>query len=233
MVHDERGAVERELVLRADTVGGGEVHGVADRVSVHRPPPHVGGVVVGLVADLTADRGRVQQHVGTEQRHRASGLGEPLVPADPDPDRAVPRRPGAKAGVAGVEIELLLVPRTIGDVRLSIGAEHLTVFDDGHRVVVRLSGALEEGHRDDGAAAGGHLADCDDARVFVDRRRPREQLLPLRLAEVRPREELLREDDVRSGLERGVDEVRHLGDVLGMVGSTRLLDHREDRTRAH
>jgi hypothetical protein len=43
-----------------------------------------------------------------------------------------------------VEIELLLVTRTVRDVRLPVHTEHDTIFDDGHRIEIGRARRLEE-----------------------------------------------------------------------------------------
>ncbi len=86
--------------------------------------------------------------VRAHQRHAARGLGEPLVPADADAERAEARLPDAEAGVAGREVELLVVARALRDVRLAVDAEHLAVgVDHRQRVEVGVVGALEHAER--------------------------------------------------------------------------------------
>ena len=58
----------------------------------------------------------VEQHLGAHQGQGAGALGKPLVPADPDAQPAIGRVPDAKARVARVEVELLLVAGPVGDV---------------------------------------------------------------------------------------------------------------------
>jgi len=100
------------------------------------------------IARLRADRRRVEQDLGALEGHGAGGLGEPLVPADADADRRVRRAPDAEAGVAGIEIELLLIARAVGNVRLAIEPELPAVGVDHHqRVVVGIVGPLEEADR--------------------------------------------------------------------------------------
>src|SRR3546814_9267580 len=82
-------------------------------MSLHHPLP----VVLRIqrrVLRLAADGGRVEQHFRPHQRHRPRAFREPLVPADRAADRADPRRPDAEAGIAGIEVELLLLARAVG-----------------------------------------------------------------------------------------------------------------------
>lgn len=95
-------------------------------------------------------------HLSTHEGHDASSLGEPLVPADGHSQLAVLGVPHLEATVAGVEVELLLVAGTIGNVGLSVHAKDLTIgIDDGNGVVVGLVVLLEEG---DGSTSESSLA---------------------------------------------------------------------------
>ena len=78
--------------------------------------------------DVLLDRRREQQHLGTQQRHRASALGEPLVPADADADPGVGGVPHGR--FAGLHAEGVFVLDT-QRLELIHGADHLG--QGGHR----------------------------------------------------------------------------------------------------
>src|SRR6185437_9806237 len=140
-----------------------------------------------------------QQQVGPHQGHRPGGLREPLVPADADPDPAVPGVPHAEPGVAGGEVELLLVPRPVGDVGLAVHPADVAVVDQGHRVEVHRGGVLEERHRHHRPGAGGDLLHGPHGRVGVHGGGPAEVVLVLGLWEVPALEQLGAQHDVGAG----------------------------------
>ncbi len=194
-------------------------------MAVHGPAPHVGGVVAGLAPDLVADGGRVDQEIGTLEGHGPGRLGEPLVPADTDTDAAVAGGPGPETGVAGAEVELLLVSRPVRDVRLPVDPQHHAVLDHRHRVEVHGRCRLEERDRDHGTGAGGHLPDRLDGRVVIGSGGPREVLLALVLREVPAFEQFGRHDEVGAGGD-GVGHRGHGGvPVLVTVLTELPLDH--------
>ena len=88
VVGDERRPVEALPVLLADAVRRDDGDDVGHGVPDHRALPGVARVEVGLVR-LAADGRRVEEHLGAEEHHGARRLGEPLVPADADAERAV------------------------------------------------------------------------------------------------------------------------------------------------
>src|SRR3546814_3210345 len=117
------GAVEGLPVLGADAVGGDHGHDIGHAVAHHRALPHAAGVEVGVVR-LVADGGGEEQDIRPHQHHRARGFGIPLIPADADADRPVARLPQPATGVAGPEIEFLLIARNIGNMDLPNDATH-------------------------------------------------------------------------------------------------------------
>src|SRR5262249_17821571 len=151
----------------------------------HGALPGVLRVERGVVR-LGADRRRVEEDLRAEERHGARALGEPLVPADADADRAVPRLPGSEAGVARAEVELLLVAGAVGDVALPVDAEDATVrVDQGDAVVVGVPGLLEEGDRDHDAELRGEPRELRDRLVALEGARPLEEGVTLLAAEIR------------------------------------------------
>src|SRR3546814_2924899 len=64
---------------------------------------------------------------------------------DADADRPIARLPHLETGVAGPEIEFLLIARTVGNMGLPIDAHHLAlVVDHGEAVVMMRAVRLEE-----------------------------------------------------------------------------------------
>ena len=101
----------------------------------------LGRVVVGI-----ADGRRVDEHVSPLERHQASRLGVPLIPADHHPQPTDAGVDGMEAEVARREVELLVVGRVVGDVHLPVDARYRPVaFEDDGRVVIETGSApLEE-----------------------------------------------------------------------------------------
>lgn len=164
-------------------------------------------------------------HLSTHEGHDASSLGEPLVPADGHSQLAVLGVPHLEATVAGVEVELLLVAGTIGNVGLSVHAKDLTIgIDDGNGVVVGLVVLLEEGDGQHHRELLSHLLEVGNQSAGRGRLGEGERLLLLilavtprpfpHLAEVPASEKLLEENDL--GALRGsfTNELLALGDVF-------------------
>src|ERR1043166_4597033 len=76
---------------------------------------------------MPADRGRIEQHLGTEERRDARRLGIPLVPADQHADGRIARLPHLEAvglaralavvievSITGSEVVLLVEQRIVG-----------------------------------------------------------------------------------------------------------------------
>ena len=146
---NERRAVEHDAAvvaeLLADPVARHHRHVVRRRVALHRATP-MSAADQRVVLRLAADGGGVHQHLRAHQRHDASRFGEPLVPANCNAKFTVFRVPDLETRVAGAEVELLFVARSIGNVALSVYSQNLSVrVDDGNRVVVGLVVSLVEG----------------------------------------------------------------------------------------
>jgi hypothetical protein len=174
---------------------------------------------------LAADGGGVEEQLRALEAHDARGLRKPLVPADPRTDHGVARLPGLEAGVAGVEVELLLVARAVGDVALAVSADDRSVgVDDGERVVVGALGAFEEADRQHHLELRRQLLHAFDDGVRVGRMRQREELLLLFGRKVRRLEELLDQDDLGAapgGLPHqrlGVGDIRLAIPAAGHLG---------------
>ena len=146
---NERRAVEHDAAvvaeLLADPVARHHRHVVRRRVALHRATP-MAAADQRVVLRLAADGGGVHQHLRAHQRHDASRFGEPLVPANRNAKFTVFRVPDLETRVAGAEVELLFVARSIGNVALSVYSQNLSVrVDNGNRVVVGLVVSLVEG----------------------------------------------------------------------------------------
>src|ERR1019366_811767 len=184
------------------------------------------------VVRLAADAGRIEEELGAEEHHRARRLGEPLVPTDADADGRELRLPRAKPGVAGAEVELLFVAGAVGDVALAVDAQEVAArVDDRDAVVIGLPGALEERHGNDDPELARDHAHPGHGLVVFDRARLGKPFGPLVAAEVRPLEELGRQDDARTARRRGADVPLDAGEVVGPRASERALD-RPDRDLA-
>ncbi|MNR13439.1 hypothetical protein D3C85_1298460 [compost metagenome] len=87
-------------------------------------------VVTGIqrcAAGLRADGGGKQQDFSAHQRQAASGLGEPLVPADPHAEAPERRVPDTKTAIARAEVFLLLVAYGVRNVGLAIHTQQAPV----------------------------------------------------------------------------------------------------------
>ncbi len=202
LVGDERRAVEGDVVavllFAADAVAGDQRHQVGPGMALLHALPVVARGDVRVVR-LAADGGRVEQQFGAHQRHAARGFGEPLIPADGHADLGVAGVPHLEAGVARVEVVLLVVAGAIRNVALAVDAEQLAVgIDDGDGIEAGASGQLEEADRQHHLQFGGDLLEMLDGRVFLDRRRQLQVLGIGLLAKVGRLEQLLNEDDLRA-----------------------------------
>jgi hypothetical protein len=82
-----------------------------------------------------------------------------------------------EAGVAGREIEFLVIARTFGNVRLAVAAEHRAVGIDHHqRIVERVVGALEHADRQHHAEFARQRAKMLHRRMALERLRQIEVL---------------------------------------------------------
>uniref|UniRef100_A0A0N4ZLB6 PE-PGRS family protein n=1 Tax=Parastrongyloides trichosuri TaxID=131310 RepID=A0A0N4ZLB6_PARTI len=217
MIGDEGVAVVGLACIRhllvADAVGADDRHDVGHGVTLHGAPPRGGGVQGGVMR-LAADGGGVEQNLRAQQRHAAGALGEPLVPADADADAAEAGVPDLEAGVAGAEVVLLLIAGAVRNMALAIDAHQLAVCVDHHQAVeIVRSLALEDGDGQYDAQLPGHRLKLGHGRMLAPRIGGAEPLLFLRDAEVRPLEQLRRQDDLSALGRRLTDESDGLVDV--------------------
>mmetsp|Transcript_22791 Transcript_22791/g.48435 ORF Transcript_22791/g.48435 Transcript_22791/m.48435 type:complete len:318 (-) Transcript_22791:402-1355(-) len=145
-----RGSVLPEQDFGSVSIAGHHRHHVCRRVALHDPLPVIGGIDGGVLW-LGPDGGRIQQDVGSLERHGPGGLREPLVPADGHPDLAHAGLPHLEPGVAGAEIKLFLVPGPVRDVGFPVdsGKDRPVGVDHHDGVVEGVVPALEEGYRQD------------------------------------------------------------------------------------
>ena len=253
-IRDEGAAPESDAgsrsaleLLVADAIHADHEETVGDRVRTLDGMPRValGGVDGRILFELPADRRRIEEDVRTEQRRRACGLGEPLIPADEHAESSRRRFMHLEAEIPGREVELLVVERIVRDVHLAIAPGELAGFveDDGGVVVEAGRAALEE--RDD-------ERDPEICGLLRERlgRRARNRLRPVEaprvfaLAEIVGPEELGQADDfgalprrVRDPVHRereiarGIDVAAHLYET-DLEGGACLRRGPSDRIRA-
>ena len=129
------------------SVRGDHWRDVRSCVTLHHSLPMPRGVP-RRIRWLTADRRRIEQDLRTHERHRACGLGEPLVPTNSHADLAVCGVPHSESGVTWAEVELLGVARPIRNVALAIDAHHRAVsIQHCNRVEQRIVGTFEHADR--------------------------------------------------------------------------------------
>ena len=220
-VGDEGGAVEGDgvaiLFLATDAVGGDQRHQVGAGVALLHALPVVARADARVVR-LAADGGRVEQQLGTEQRHAARGLGEPLVPADAHADLGVAGIPDLEAGIAWVEVVLLVVAGAIRDVALAVHADVAAVgVEDGDAVEAGTAGTLVEADRQHHLQFAGDFLEVRDGRVLGGRGGQLQVVRVGLLAEVGGLEQLLDQDDLRALGGRGAHQLLGLGDIGGAI----------------
>ena len=227
VIGDERRAVENLTRLVTDPIGRNHRHDVGHRVADHSPLPQVFSVELGIVG-LRADGGGIEQHFGALEHHRARGFGEPLIPADADAHGAELRLPRLEAGVAGTEIELFLVARTIGDMALAIGAHESAIgIDHDEAVVEMMILALEDRGRDDDAELFGQRGHMRDRGMNIGGEGRVEMMFFLFAAEIVPLEQFRRQNHLRALLGRVGHEAFDARDILLHVGGEGALDRRD------
>ena len=142
---------------------GGDVDAVRDGVGALHGAPGVElrGAVLRLLRRVPADRRRVEENGGAQQRGQPRRLRVPLIPAD---QACRPRRSGsdgAEAEVARREVELLVVERVVRDVHLAVGAASraVGVEHDGGVVVDAGRAPLEDRADDHDLELAGQLGE--------------------------------------------------------------------------
>ena len=108
--------------LRTNTIRCHYGHHASRTVAYHGALPVLSGVISGVFR-LRADGRGVKEDLRTLQAHGASSLGEPLVPADSHADLRELGVEYLESGVSRSKVELLLVSRSIRNVRFSVQAK--------------------------------------------------------------------------------------------------------------
>src|SRR5262249_402599 len=103
------------------------------------------------------------------QRHRARGLGKPLIPADSGPDAPEARRPHFETGVPGAEVVLLLIAGAVGDVGFTIDAEVAAIgIQNRYGIEERGPRALEEAYRQHDSKLARDARKMPDGAIVAD-----------------------------------------------------------------
>ena len=97
------------------------------------------------VVRLAADRGRIEQHLSSHQRHAAGAFREPLIPTNTHANFRVAGLPDLEAGVARIEIVLFMVARAIRNMALAVDTQVTAVgINNGDAVIARTPRQLKE-----------------------------------------------------------------------------------------
>ncbi len=237
LIGDERGAVEGDVVavllFGADAVAGDQRHQVGAGVALLDALPVVARGDVRVMW-LAADGGGVEQQFGAHQRHAARGLGEPLVPTDGHADPGVAGVPDLEAGIAGVEVVLLVVAGAVRDVALAVDAQQRAVgIDDGDGVEARAPGLLEEADRQNHRQLLGDLLEMLDRGVVLHAGGQLQILGVGLLAEVGRFEQLLDQDHLGALGGRFANQFLGLGDVRLAVPGARHLGGGDSNGTGH
>lgn len=113
-------------------------------MTLHGSSPVTRAVNAGILR-LRTDGGGVHDDFSAHQSHDTSSLGEPLIPTNGNAQLAELGIPDLEASITRVEVELLFITRTIGNVGLSVDTENLTIsINNSNGVVVSLVILLEE-----------------------------------------------------------------------------------------
>ena len=152
------------------------------------------------VGRIPADRGRIQEQVGSGQGHQARAFGIPLVPADQHAELADRCLDRLEAEVARGEVELLVEGRIVRDVHLAIdaGDRARAVKDDGGVVIEPRSTTLEQRADHDQAQFLGQRADAFGRRARNGLGTV-ELIDAFVLAEIRAVVQLLQQHQLRTG----------------------------------
>ena len=173
---------------------------------------------------LAADRGGVEQQLRAHQHHRARGFGIPLVPAHAHAQRRARPVPHLEAGIAGAEIEFLLISRPVRNMALAIDTRDVAVRPDHRqRVVMMRPVRLEEAGRDMHLQFGRQRLHRQHRLVLAHGLGVGEQPLVLDAAEIFALEQFGRQDHLRPPARRLAHQARHVGDVgIDIIGEGEL-----------
>ena len=213
----------------AHTVAAQYRQAIGHRVATMRQHPCIALAVFFIlrIGRVPANRGGIQQQLGTGQRHHARRFRVPLVPAHQYAEFAHRGLNGGKTQITGGEIEFFVEARIVRDVHLAVLAGQRAVGVKHHGgVVVQPRRALFEQGRDQhhamllgqrrqarGAGAGDGLGQIELVYRFV-------------LAKIRTVVQLLQQYELRAGASgfshAGFDD----GQVGGGIAVVALLDQR-------
>ena len=105
--------------------------------------------VLGLLARVPSDRGRIKQNLRATQRRQPRRFRIPLIPANADADVPMRRAEALETEIARREVKLLVERGVIGDVHLAILADDLAIGAEHDRgIVVNAGRAFFEERRD-------------------------------------------------------------------------------------
>ncbi len=190
--------------------------------------------VEGRVLGLAADRGRIEEHLGALEHHRAGALGEPLVPADADADLPEPRRArrGSRCRRGGSRTS----PRSPARRGCGSCGRRRAACRRRRSSRASCSRRAPPARRTRPGSTTPSSSASARKRAIVGLPstglRPGEELVLLLAAEVRPLEELGRQDDLRALLRRLAHQADDLVDVLVHVArAERALERRDGDLR--
>lgn len=210
-----------------DAVDGDDGQTVGDGVTALHCRPRFALTLLfgGDVATLITDGGGVDEEFCAAERHEASALGIPLIPADLYAETADAGVDGLETEVAGGEVEFLIVGGIVGDVHLAIfaGDGAVALKDHGGVVVEPRCAALKEGGDEHyGVAA------CEFAEKLGRRAGNRfgevEKIGVFRLTEIGGVVQFLQHHEFGSALGGGGDVFGESVAVLCGIRHTRHLD---------
>ncbi len=188
--------------------------------------------VLGLFRHQPADRGGIEEELCAGERGEPRRLRVPLVPADEHARLGKPGVPRAVAEIARREVELFVIVGVVRNVHLPVLAQVAAVgIEDGGRIVIEPLGPLLEKRGDDhDAQFAREPAESLGTRAW-HRLGEREEIVVLRLAEVRAAEQLGQADHLRAALRRITNACDRAGEVLLRVRGHPHLDEAEDHLR--
>ncbi len=200
-------------------------------MALHRALPMGGAVQIGIMR-LGSDGGREHQHLGAHQSQRPCGFRKPLIPTHPASQPGVTRLNHLEPGIAGREIELLLIARGLRDMRLAVVGQYLAIsVYHRQRVVMRETRTLEIGDRQDHLQPPGQIAKMLHQTAVLQcagqGQVPRRDFE----TEIGCLEQFLQQDDLRAILGGGGDDILGFLDVLILVPGTGHLGGRDGDIR--
>jgi hypothetical protein len=160
-----------------------------------------------------------------------------LIPADRGADSGIPGLVDLESGISGVEVEFLLIARTVGNMGFAIDPEDPAVsIDHGQRIIIGIVRPLEKADGQHDRQFGRKRAHPLQYGMIPDGCGESEQFLFLILAEIGSLEQFLRQNDLRTPKCGGPHELLGLGDIrLSIPGArhlgcgNRYLSHHSSR----